>query len=97
MAMIAYKCPEIQVVVVDINQVRTTFAASAKRPPMSCSPVFTVLRELPLPSNLAPVVPRIPASQGSCSSTCWTSLLWQMCEGFLAWGATWSAVQQGAV
>ena len=24
MAMIAYKCPEIQVVVVDINQVRST-------------------------------------------------------------------------
>ena len=28
MAMIAYKCPEIQVVVVDINQVRIALAAT---------------------------------------------------------------------
>ena len=75
MAMIAYKCPEIQVVVVDINQVRTTLAARAEGPLMSCSPVLTVLREVPLPSNLAPIVPRVPASQGLCASNCWTSPL----------------------
>ena len=70
MAMIAYKCPEIQVVVVDINQARTTLAASAGDPLMFCLPVLTALRELPLPSNLAPIVPCLPASPSLCTSTC---------------------------
>ena len=75
MAMIAYKCPEIQVVVVDINQARSTPAASAGGPHTFCSPVLAVLRELPLPSNLARIVPCLPAGRGLCTSTCWTSPL----------------------
>ena len=47
MAMIAYKCPEIQVVVVDINQVRPAPAATTDSCSCSVCKLIYSLRVLP--------------------------------------------------
>ena len=94
MAMIAYKCPEIQVVVVDINQARTTIAASAGGLLMSCLPVLT--------GSCFAKQPCLRCSMLACEpSPLYKHVLdvatVRVCKALSARGATWSAVQQGAM
>ena len=74
MAMIAYKCPEIQVVVVDINQARNTFAVTSGAACVLFACAYHTL-ELLCQATLLVFLFCVLASRGLCKSTCWMSPL----------------------